>query len=78
MNKDIDKFELQLSDLRTIDIICKISTYIPYKGKFSVQDKFINKTRKFKLDTGATHTCINALDLGIHVSEEEFKQWKKI
>lgn len=50
--------------------------------RFRFIDKLnnINKETKFKIDTGACDVCINALELGIQQTEEEFisthRVWK--
>uniref|UniRef100_UPI004055A63F hypothetical protein n=1 Tax=Acetatifactor sp. TaxID=1872090 RepID=UPI004055A63F len=73
----VDKIQLKVDDMEAIHITCEISANIPIKGRFKLEEEQIITEREFKLDTGATHTSLNARDLGIDVSEEEFCKWRK-
>lgn len=73
-----DKIEINVKNLKTIEIACNISADIPSKGRFKIEDKRISKDRMFKLDTGSTHTCMNAADLGIFISEDDFNRWHTV
>lgn len=69
---EINHIQIKIEDFRSIDLNCKIKVDIPVKKQFGFENKMVEKDRQFKLDTGATHTCLNASDLGIILDEQEF------
>lgn len=69
--------EIKLNSLCSIMINCKIDAIVPVPVYATRADNHVYKERLFKLDTGATNTCINAVHLGICVSEAEFAKWNR-
>ena len=66
--------QLPIKKGRNLKIKCKIDVNIPYKKNYSIDTKKKVVARNFKFDTGASITCLPALDLGIEITEEEFKR----
>ena len=65
----MDNIILPIPDGSSIRLNTTIAVRIPtLQG-----EKTVTKFRKFKYDTGAQLTCLNARELDIDISEEEFK-----
>lgn len=60
-----------------IRLSCFLSANIPNKDQSGIRNKRVTKIKKFKFDTGAQYTCLNAREFSIHLTEEEFRKTYK-
>ena len=55
-----------------IRLSCLLSANVPNKNQYGICNKRVTKIKKFKFDTGAQYTCLNAREFSINITEEEF------
>ena len=56
---------------------CFLSANVPNKDQYGIRKKRVTKIKKFKFDTGAQYTCLNAREFSINITEEEFRETYK-
>ena len=54
---------------------CFLSANVPNKDQYGIRKKRVTKIKKFKFDTGAQYTCLNAREFSINITEEEFREY---
>lgn len=70
----MNRRDVPIEDGRIFRVDCCIEANMPDRKRFGIAKTKINKRRNFKLDTGASITCVFATDIGIYITEEEFRK----
>ncbi len=68
---------IDISRDAAIRLSCFLSANIPNKDQLGIRNKRVTKIKKFKFDTGAQYTCLNAREFSINITEEEFRKTYK-